>query len=92
MKTTNYTDLRKNLKKYLDLVINDSDTIIINRDSDSGVVIISLEEYNSFKETEYIMSSAETMKHIKAAERNIAEGDGKRIKDSEELSEFANSL
>ena len=32
MRTTNFTDLRNNLKKYLDAVTNDSDTVIINRD------------------------------------------------------------
>ncbi|MDR0510228.1 MAG: type II toxin-antitoxin system prevent-host-death family antitoxin [Rikenellaceae bacterium] len=92
MRTANFTDLRKNLKSYLDSVVNDSETVIINRDGDTGVVIMSLEEYNSIKETEYIMSSAETMKRIKAGAQSIADGRGTRINSAEELSEFANSL
>lgn len=40
MRTAIYSDLRNNLKAYLDGVINDS------------VVVIFLEEYNSIKETE----------------------------------------
>lgn len=31
MRTANYTDLRANLKGYIDSVIDDYDTVIINR-------------------------------------------------------------
>ena len=73
MRTANYTDFRANLKGYIDAVINDCDTVIINRGNDTGVVLISLEEYNSLKETEYIMSSPETMEAIrKGADANEA--------------------
>jgi antitoxin YefM len=54
--------------------------------------MMSLEEYNSLKETEYIMSSRETMKRIKEGAQSIADGRGKRIKSVDELNEFANSL
>jgi antitoxin YefM len=74
MKTASYTDLRKNLKTYIDSVIDDSETVIINRSGGTGVVIISLEEYNSIKETEYIMSSPAWVARIKEAEREIREG------------------
>ena len=46
MRTTNYTDLRANLKGYIDSVIDDCDTVLINRGNGTGVVMISLEEYN----------------------------------------------
>ena len=46
MRTANYTDLRSNLKSYLDSVIEDSETVIINRGSNTGVVLMSLDEYN----------------------------------------------
>ena len=42
MKTASYTDLRNNLKGYIDTVIDDADTVIINRGSGKGVVLISL--------------------------------------------------
>lgn len=79
MKTANYSDLRNNLKSYIDTVIDDSETIIINRGKGSGVVMISLEEYNSIKETEYIMSSPAMVKRIKEGEKEIREGKGKKI-------------
>ena len=51
MRTANYTDLRANLKGYIDSVIDDCETVIVNRGKGSGVVMISLDEYNSLKET-----------------------------------------
>ena len=79
MKTANYTDLRANLKNYIDAVINDSETVIVNRGGGQGVVIISLEEYNSIKETEYIMRSSAMVDAIKQAEKEISDGEGVRI-------------
>ena len=92
MKTATFTDFRQNLKKYFDSVIDDSDAVIINREGGSGIVIMSLDEYNSLVETEYIMSSAETMKRIKAGTQSIAEGRGKRIRNVDELIDFADKL
>ena len=65
MKTANYTELRKNLSAYLDAVIDDSETVIINRDGNDAVVMISLEEYNAIKETAYLMQSPAMMMAIR---------------------------
>lgn len=56
MKIVNYTDLRLNLKTWLDLVVNDVQELIIKRKNNKDLVIISLEEYNSLKETSYLLS------------------------------------
>lgn len=77
MRTATYSDLRQNLKTYIDSVIEDSDTVIINRGKGTGVVLMSLEEYNSIKETEYLMKSPENMMRIQAAEQEIREGRGR---------------
>ena len=76
MRTANYTEFRTNLKSYIDSVVNDCDTIIINRGNDTGAVLISLDAYNSLKETEYIMSSQQVMQDIRQGERDLAEGRG----------------
>ncbi len=55
MKVVNYTDLRLNLKEWLDSVVNDVEEIIIKRKNNKDVVLISLEEYNSLKETHYLL-------------------------------------
>ncbi len=56
MKVVNYTDLRVNLKKWLDMVVNDVEELIIKRKNNKDLVVISLEEYNSLKETSYLLS------------------------------------
>lgn len=79
MKTANFTDLRKNLKDYIDSVIENFDTVIVSRGNGKGAVLISLDEYNSMKETEYIMSSPAMVDRIKKAQKEINEGKGKSI-------------
>lgn len=56
MKVVNYTDLRINLKKWLDSVVNDVEELIIKRKDNKDLIVISLEEYNSLKETSYLLS------------------------------------
>ena len=57
MLTTTISDFRKNIKKYLDSVTDNFETLIINRGKDSGVVVISLDEYNSLTATQHELSS-----------------------------------
>lgn len=56
MRVVNYTDLRVNLKKWLDLVIDDVEELIIKRKDNKDLVLIPLDEYNSLKETAYLLS------------------------------------
>ncbi|MEO5909546.1 MAG: type II toxin-antitoxin system Phd/YefM family antitoxin [Pelobium sp.] len=56
MKVVNYTDLRLNLEKWMDLVVNDVEELIIKRKNNKDLVLIPLEEYNSLKETSYLLS------------------------------------
>lgn len=90
MRTANYTDLRTNLKGYIDSVIDDCETVIVNRGNGKGVVMISLDEYNSLKETEYLMSSTATMKAIRQGEEDIKNGDCLDQKEGESLDDFLN--
>ena len=56
MKVVNYTELRLHLKKWLDSVVDDVEEVIIKRKDQKDLVLISLEEYNSLKETQYLLS------------------------------------
>ena len=56
METVNYTDFRANLKHWFDKVINDVSDIIIKRKNGKDLVLISLDEYNSLKETTYLLT------------------------------------
>ena len=57
MLTTTLSEFRKDMKSYLDNVTQNFETLIINRGKDTGVVIISLEEYNSLITTQHELSS-----------------------------------
>ena len=56
METVNYTDFRANLKHWFDKAINDVSDIIIKRKNGKDLVLISLDEYNSMKETNYLLT------------------------------------
>lgn len=79
MRTANYSELRNNLKHYLDGVIADSEPLLVHRSGNESVVVISLEEYNAIKETEYIMKSPAMMEVIRQGEAEIKQGKGKSV-------------
>ncbi len=58
MNAVNYSELRKNLKDYFDQVYDDHEPLIITRKNNQNVVLISIEEYNSLVETNYLLSNA----------------------------------
>jgi len=57
MIAANYSEFRTDLKKYLDSVEDDNETLIIKRKTGKGAVLISLDEYNSLMETMHLLSS-----------------------------------
>ena len=57
MIAANYTEFRTGLKKFLDDVENNNETLIIKRGTGKGTVLLSLEEYNSMIETMHLLSS-----------------------------------
>ena len=57
MMAANYTEFRTQLKKYLDNVENNNETLIIKRSSGKGTVMMSIDEYNSIMETLHLLSS-----------------------------------
>lgn len=56
METVNYTNFRSNLKHWFDKVIDDISEVIIKRKGGKDLVLISLDEYNSLKETTYLLT------------------------------------
>jgi antitoxin YefM len=56
MIVTTISEFRSNAKRYVDNIINDNGTLIINR-GNTAAVLISLEEYNSIKATQSLLES-----------------------------------
>jgi len=75
MLTTTISDFRSNIKKYLDRVTENFETLIINRGKDQGIVIMSLEEYNSINATRYELSSKANEKRLDSAIEKLKKGD-----------------
>ena len=76
MRTATFSDFSSNIKNYFNSVIDNCDSIIVNRNSDEAAVLLSLDEYNSLMETLYLMSSRDTMADILKAEQDIKESKG----------------
>ncbi|MBQ9764801.1 MAG: type II toxin-antitoxin system Phd/YefM family antitoxin [Lachnospiraceae bacterium] len=57
MLAVNYTNLRDNMKAYMDKVTEDYETMIVTRKNNKNVVMISEEAYNNLMENAYIMGN-----------------------------------
>ena len=75
MITTTISDFRKDIKKYLDSVTKNFETLIINRGKDNGVVIMSLDEYNSLTATQNELSSQLNEKRLDSAIQKLKSGE-----------------
>ena len=57
MLAVNYTNLRDNMKAYMDKVTDDYETMIVTRKDNKNVVMLSEEAYNNLMENAYIMGN-----------------------------------
>lgn len=74
MWTTTLSDFRRDMKRYLDNVTNNFETLIINRGKDQGVVIMSLNEYNSLQATQHELSSKINEQRLDSAIEKLKKG------------------
>ena len=64
MDAITYSDLRRNLKAYMDKVYNDYEPLIISRKNSENVVLLSVREYNSIIETDYLLQNEANAAHL----------------------------
>ena len=55
MRAITYTAARESLASTMDSVCADHDPVVITRNRDQAVVLISLEDYESLQETAYLL-------------------------------------
>ena len=77
MNAITYTHLRQNMKTYMDRVVQDNDPLIITRKNNENVVLISIDEYNSLVETNYLLSDDANAEHLK---KSIAQHKSGKVK------------
>jgi len=71
MKAVNYSELRQNLKANLDAVSDNAELLVVHRSKGKSIVVMSLEEYNSIKETLHLLESKENRLRLELAVENI---------------------
>lgn len=76
MNVTTISKFRKNAKNYFDQVIEDKDTLLITRSDGQTVVVMTLDDYNSKVETDYLNSSKANRKHL---EESIAQAKAGKV-------------
>ena len=83
MKTMSYSQSRANYAETLDSVIDDREEVIITRAGREPVVIVSLEDYESLKETAYLLRSPANARRLIESMERLEAGEGTRRELSE---------
>lgn len=71
-----YSESRANYAATLDAVVNDREEVIITRAGHDPVVIVALDEYESLRETAYLLRSPENARRLLASITRLEQGEG----------------
>ncbi len=76
MQTSTFTTVRQNLAVTMDNVVQNHTPVTITRQNKEPVVMISLEDYNSMRETAYLMQSSNNASRLNEAIEQLESGLG----------------
>lgn len=76
MKTMSYSESRAKYAETLDAVVNDREEVVITRAGHEPVVMVSLDDYQSLKETAYLLRSPENARRLINAIERLESGGG----------------
>ena len=76
MKTMTYSESRARYAEVLNAVTDDREEIVITRAGREPVVIVSLEDYESLKETAYLLRSPGNARRLLASIEELENGGG----------------
>jgi antitoxin YefM len=76
MDAITYSAARANLASTMDRVCNDHEALIITRNGEQSVVMLSLEDFQALEETAYLLRSPANAKRLLAAAAQLAAGKG----------------
>ncbi len=78
MKAMSYSESRAKYAETLDSVVNDREEVVITRAGHEPVVMVSLDDYQSFNETAYLLRSPENARRLITAIERLEAGGGAR--------------
>jgi antitoxin YefM len=76
MKTLSYTESRAKYAQVLDSVVDDREEVVITRAGHEPVVIVSLADFESLRETAYLMRSPTNARRLLDAMERLEAGGG----------------
>jgi len=80
VKAINYTAARENLARTMDRVCEDHTPVVITRNRDQAVVMLSLEDYEALEETAYLLRSPANARRLLSAIESLNKGKGRERK------------
>ena len=81
MDAITYTTVRANLAKAMDRVCEDHEALIITRNGEQSVVMLSLEDYHALEETAHLLRTPANAKRLltAAAQLNAKKGTERQL-------------
>ncbi|MCL4871460.1 MAG: type II toxin-antitoxin system prevent-host-death family antitoxin [Anaerolineae bacterium] len=76
MQALNYTIVRQTLAQRMDQVCDDHTPIIVTRQNNRSVVMLSLEDYQALEETAYLLRSPKNAKRLMESILDLESGRG----------------
>jgi antitoxin YefM len=77
MDAITYTTARAHLAETMDRVCDDHEAIIITRNGQQAVVMMSLDDFKALEETAYLLRSPKNARRLLEAMTELEEGRGK---------------
>ena len=74
MNIVTFTELRSNLAKIMDAILDQCEPVAIRRPKGEHMVLLSLREYESLKETAYLLGSEANAKHLRKSLASLKAG------------------
>lgn len=80
MDTVNYSNFRKNLAKQMDMVNQNHKPLLVTRQNAKPVVVMSLEYFQSYDETAYLIASTKNAERLSQSVSEILQSNSKQLR------------
>jgi antitoxin YefM len=76
MRTMTYSESRAKYAETLNSVVNDREEVVVTRAGHEPVVLVALDDYESLKETAYLLRTPENARRLLASIERLENGGG----------------